>query len=104
MKDLLVFRSVILMVLLLASMYFVFSTVIDRMGVEEEEENEEETDLTSLLEDFEVIAPHSDPAPTTSGNRISDLQQGQSGNISSILESKFKRIKILQTESMPRLL
>ena len=61
MKDLAVLRGIILMILLLVSMYLVFSSVTDKMGDEDEDQNKESSDLTSLLEDFEVITPQSDP-------------------------------------------
>ena len=66
MKDLAVLRGITLMILLLVSMYLVFSSVTDKMGDDDEDQNKENSDLTSLLEDFEVITPQSDSVTITS--------------------------------------
>ena len=89
MKDLAVLRGIILMILLLVSMYLVFSSVTDKMGDEDEDQNKESSDLTSLLEDFEVITPQSDPVMVRSGKRFSGPQQWNPGEIPEVLEKQI---------------
>ena len=89
MKDLAVLRGIILMILLLVSMYLVFSSVTDKMGDEDEDQNKESSDLTSLLEDFEVITPQSDPVMVRSGKRFSGSQQWNPGEIPEVLEKQI---------------
>tara|TARA_Y100000588_G_C13855496_1_gene753847 strand:+ start:86 stop:628 length:543 start_codon:yes stop_codon:yes gene_type:complete len=55
MKEFAVLRGVILMILLLVSMYLVFSTVLDK----QDEEKEEGEDISSMLEDFDVLSSSS---------------------------------------------
>jgi hypothetical protein len=89
MKDLAVLRGIILMILLLVSMYLVFSSVTDKIGDDDEDQNKENTDLTSLLEDFEVITPHSDPVMVSSGKRFSGPQQWTLGEMPGVLEKQI---------------
>ena len=89
MKDLAVLRGIILMILLLVSMYLVFSSVTDKIGDDDEDQNKENPDLTSLLEDFEVITPQLDPVMVSSGKRFSGPQQWTPGEIPGVLEKQI---------------
>lgn len=89
MKDLAVLRGIILMILLLVSMYLVFSSVTDNMGDDDEDQNKESSDLTSLLEDFEVITPQPDPVVVRSSKRFPDPQQWNPGEIPEVLEKQI---------------
>ena len=64
MKDLAVLRGIVMMVLLLVSMYLVFSTVTDQMDTGAESAPSDDLErLNNLLEEFEVLSPQDSKEP-----------------------------------------
>ncbi|MBT4225599.1 MAG: hypothetical protein HOD72_14185 [Opitutae bacterium] len=88
MKDLAVLRGIILMLLLLVSMYLVFSSVTDKMGNVDEDQNIDDSDLASLLEDFEVLTSQPESVKISSG-RFSYPQQWTPGDVSGVLQKQI---------------